>query len=87
MLLVPAKRSRAVRASVSGSGGHATGASGVCRGGGTHGTMDGVAILKHEVWICGDGLPGCWPARPGLPRHALTREPSDPNRPHPRPKR
>jgi hypothetical protein len=21
--------------------------------------MDSVAILKHEVWICGDGLPGC----------------------------
>jgi hypothetical protein len=26
--------------------------------------MDGVAILKHEVWMCGEGLPGCCLAGP-----------------------
>src|SRR5678815_6031653 len=39
-------------------------ASGACRGGATRGTMEGVAILKHEVWICGEGLPGCCLAGP-----------------------
>jgi hypothetical protein len=42
-----------------GGGGPPPGGGGAARDGGTRGTMDSVAILKHEVWICGDGLPGC----------------------------